>query len=58
MCFGIIQLGGDAIYPCWLMFHLCALPLLKRRKELIAWLAGSELLEVGDAESLPVPTKL
>lgn len=36
--------GPDAIYACWLIFHLCLLPVFPHRKQLAEWLRGTELV--------------
>jgi hypothetical protein len=36
--------GPNTIYACWLIFHLCLMPLYKHRKELAEWLSGTELV--------------
>jgi hypothetical protein len=36
--------GPDSIYGCWLIFHLCMLPLIPHRKELAEWLRGTQLV--------------
>lgn len=41
--------GSDAVYGCWLIWHLCLVPLVPHRKQLRHWLAGSAL--TGDVEA-------
>jgi len=37
--------GADAIYACWLIFHLCMLPLISHHTELTEWLLGTDLVQ-------------
>ncbi len=38
--------GADAIYGCWLIFHLCLVPLFPHRERLLSMMQGTELSQV------------